>query len=65
VDFTWPGAQTISQIWDAADTQSGTDVSVTNLSYDGSLAVGGSTTFGLLGSGTAPTSLGSVTCTPG
>jgi len=65
VDFTWPGAQTITQIWDAADTQSGTDVSVTNLSYDGSLAAGGSATFGLLGSGTAPTSLGSVTCTPG
>jgi hypothetical protein len=65
VDFTWPGAQTITQIWDAADTQSGADVSVTNLSYDGSLSAAGSTTFGLLGSGTTPASLGSVTCTPG
>ena len=48
---------------EASATQSGAAVSVTNASYDGSLAAGGSTTFGLLGSGTAPTSLGSVQCT--
>jgi Cellulose binding domain len=61
VDFTWPGAQTITQIWNAAAT----GTTITNLSYNGSLAVGGSTTFGLLGSGAVPASLGSVTCTPG
>jgi hypothetical protein len=61
VDFTWPGAQTITQIWNAAAT----DTTITNLSYNGSLAAGGSTTFGLLGSGAVPASLGSVTCTPG
>jgi hypothetical protein len=37
---------------------------VTNASYDGSLAAGGSTTFGLLGSGSPPASLGALQCTP-
>jgi hypothetical protein len=36
---------------------------VTNASYDGSLAAGGSTTFGLLGSGSPPAALGTVQCT--
>ncbi len=63
VSFSWPGTQAITQIWSATATQSGAAVSVTNASYDGSLAAGGSTTFGLLGSGTAPASLCSVQCT--
>ena len=62
VRFTWPGAQTITQIWNAAATQSGASVTATNLSFNGSLAAGGSTTFGLLGSGAAPSSLGPVSC---
>jgi len=57
VGFSWPGSQAISQIWSAGATQSGAAVSVTNASYDGSLAAGGSTTFGLLGSGAAPAPL--------
>jgi hypothetical protein len=63
VSFSWPGTQAITQIWSATATQSGAAVNVTNASYDGSLAAGGSTTFGLLGSGTAPAALGSVQCT--
>jgi Cellulose binding domain len=63
VSFSWPGTQAITQIWSATATQSGAAVSVTSASYDGSLAAGGSATFGLLGSGTAPASLGSVQCT--
>jgi chitin-binding protein len=63
VSFSWPGTQAITQIWSASATQSGAAVSVTNASYDGSLTAGGATTFGLLGSGTAPASLGSVQCT--
>jgi hypothetical protein len=62
VRFSWPGAQTISQIWNASATQSGAAVSIANLSYDGSLSSGGSTTFGMLGTGTAPTSLTGLTC---
>lgn len=63
VSFTWPGTQAITQIWSATATQSGAAVSVTNASYDGSLAAGGSTTFGLLGSGSPPASLGTPQCT--
>jgi Cellulose binding domain len=63
VNYSWPGSQAITQIWSAAETQSGAAVSVTNLSYDGSLSPGGSTTFGLLGSGATPTSLGNLSCT--
>jgi Cellulose binding domain len=60
--FSWPGAQTVSQIWNATSTQSGAAVSVTNASYDGAISTGGSTTFGLLGTGTVPTSLSNVQC---
>jgi hypothetical protein len=63
VSYSWPGSQTISQIWNASETQSGAAVSVTNTSYDGAIPAAGSTTFGLLGSGTAPTSLANLQCT--
>jgi hypothetical protein len=63
VGYSWPGSQTISQIWSASDTQSGAAVDVSNLSYDGAISAGGSTTFGLLGTGTAPSSLSNLTCT--
>jgi cellulase/cellobiase CelA1 len=63
VGYSWPGSQTISQIWSASETQSGAAVSIANLSYDGTLSPGGSTTFGLLGSGTAPSSLTNLSCT--
>jgi hypothetical protein len=36
---------------------------VTNASYDGAIAKGGSATFGLLGSGSVPSSLGNARCT--
>jgi hypothetical protein len=62
VGYSWPGSQTITQIWNATETQSGAAVSATNLSYNGSIAPGGNTTFGLLGSGTAPTTLSNLTC---
>jgi cellulase/cellobiase CelA1 len=63
VSFSWPGSQAITQIWSATSTQSGAAVSVTNLSYDGAIAKGGSTTFGLLGTGSVPSSLANATCT--
>jgi hypothetical protein len=62
VSYSWPGSQTISEIWNASDTQSGSSVSISNLSYDGDISAGGSTTFGLLGNGTAPTSLPNLAC---
>jgi len=63
VGYSWPGSQTISQIWDASEAQSGPAVTISSLSYDGAIPAGGSTTFGLLGTGTAPSSLPNLTCT--
>lgn len=62
VGFTWPGGQTVSQIWSAAETQTGATVTATNLGYDGAISPAGTTTFGLLGAGAAPTALSNVTC---
>jgi hypothetical protein len=63
VGYAWPGSQTITQIWNASETQTGAAVSATNLSYNGALSPSGSTTFGLLGSGATPASLNTLTCT--
>jgi cellulase/cellobiase CelA1 len=62
VGFGWPGSQTITQIWNASASQSGSAVSASNLSYNGALAPGASTTFGMLGSGPAPSSLSGIIC---
>jgi chitodextrinase len=42
--LTWAFAngQTITQIWNASETQSGANVTVNNLSYNGSIPAGGS-----------------------
>lgn len=62
VKGTFPGTQTISSIWGGTVTQSGSSVTVKNASYNGSIAAGGSTTFGFVGAGAAPASL-ALTCT--
>lgn len=63
VGYSWPGSQAVTQIWSASASQSGAAVSIANLSYDGAIPAGGSTTFGLLGSGSPPTSLPGLSCT--
>jgi hypothetical protein len=64
VGWTFPGDQKINQMWNASYTQSGESVTANNLSYNGTLAAGQSTTFGFTGTYTSsnatPTSL---TCT--
>ncbi|MEV0534837.1 glycoside hydrolase family 6 protein [Kitasatospora sp. NPDC050463] len=59
VTWTWGGTQQVGNAWNGVLTQSGTGVSVTNASYNGALAAGASTGFGLSagysGSNTAPT----------
>jgi cellulase/cellobiase CelA1 len=59
VTWTWGGNQAITNSWNATVTSSGTSVTATNLSYNGALAAGGNTTFGLQasfsGTNTAPT----------
>ncbi|MBS2963158.1 cellulose binding domain-containing protein [Actinocrinis puniceicyclus] len=63
VGYSWPGSQTVSQIWNATETQSGAAVTATNLSYNGALSPGGSTTFGLIGTGSTPSTLPNLSCT--
>jgi hypothetical protein len=65
VAFSWPGSQTLTQIWNAAASQSGSTLDATSLSYNGVIQPGGSTTFGLLGSGAAPSTLPDLACTAG
>jgi chitin-binding protein len=63
VSYSWPGSQAISQIWNATQAQSGAAVTIANLSYNGAISAGSSTTFGLLGTGAAPTALPGLKCT--
>ena len=65
-NLTWSftAGQTIAQLWNGSVTQSGAQVTVTNVSYNASISTGSSTTFGFNGSysgtHTAPTV---VSCT--
>jgi hypothetical protein len=65
VTYSYAGNQTLSNGWNGNWTQSGKAVTVTNESYNGSLAAGATTTaganFNYSGTNAAPTS---VTCTP-
>ena len=49
---TFPG--TVQQGWNATFSPSGSSTVATNVSYNGSLAAGGTATFGFLGTGTPP-----------
>jgi endoglucanase len=60
--WTFPGSQAISGDWSGVFTQTGANVSVTNESYNGDVAVGGTVTVGFTANGTAG-SPASVTCT--
>ncbi|HKN98208.1 MAG TPA: cellulose binding domain-containing protein [Pseudonocardiaceae bacterium] len=47
VDGTFPGGQTVATSWDTTLTQTGSGFSAVNASYNGTVAAGGSTTFGM------------------
>jgi endoglucanase len=55
VTWTLASGQAITQLWSGALSTSGSAVTVGNLSYNGSLAAGASTTFGFNATGTAST----------
>src|SRR6185312_6265830 len=67
--WTFTAGQTITQLWNGTAAQSGGAVTVTNVSYNATIAAGGTTSFGFNGSYTgsnpAPASfaLNGVTCT--
>jgi len=71
--LTWSftAGQAVTQAWNTTATQSGNAVTARNVSYNGSIATGGSTSFGFNGSWTSsnpvPSSfaLNGVTCTGG
>ncbi|OPG07353.1 hypothetical protein B1L11_30930 [Microbispora sp. GKU 823] len=60
VNWTWPGGQSISSLWNGTQSVSGSSVTVRNAPYNGSIAAGSSTTFGFTANGSAATP--SVTC---
>jgi cellulose 1,4-beta-cellobiosidase len=64
LNWTFPGNQTITNLWNGGYTQSGANVAITNASYDGTIAPGTSATVGFTatysGGNTAPSS---VSCT--
>jgi cellulose 1,4-beta-cellobiosidase len=63
VTFTYPGDQKVTNAWNATVTQSGENITAKNMSYNGNIAAGATTTFGWQGTWTtsdaAPTS---ITC---
>jgi cellulose 1,4-beta-cellobiosidase len=44
--WSFPGNQTITNLWSGSHTQSGQSVSVSNLGYNGNIPVNGSVNFG-------------------
>ncbi|GAA1266659.1 hypothetical protein GCM10009677_18660 [Sphaerisporangium rubeum] len=55
VSWTWPGGQSISSLWNGVRSGSGSNVTVRNEAYNGSVAANGSTTFGFTATGSAAT----------
>ncbi len=47
--FTFPGDQKITNAWNGTETQSGENVTITNASYNGTIAPGGNTSLGFQG----------------
>jgi endoglucanase len=66
--FDFPGGQKVTQGWNGSWSQSGTTVTVSNASWNGTIGTGASVSAGFLadgtGTGSAPTAfkLGGVTC---
>jgi Cellulose binding domain len=56
-------AESVTSSWNATVTQSGKQVTAVNASYDGALAAGGATTFGVVVTG-SNSALSSLTCAP-
>ena len=63
VTWTWPSGQRFTNTWNAAITGSGDAVTAKNLSYNGSLPAGGSTSWGFTASFTGANTAPTTTCT--
>ena len=63
VTWTFTNGETVSQIWNATQTTSGSAVTAKNVSYNGSVPAQGSTTFGFLGTGSPGGTVSGLSCT--
>ena len=63
VGWTLASGQTITQLWSGVLTTNGSNVTVRNVDYNGSLPASGSTTFGFLGTWSGTNPVPSLTCT--
>ena len=64
LSWTFPGNQQITSLWDGTYTQSGEQVTVSNESYNGTVAPGGTVTVGFTGTYTGSNaSPASIACT--
>jgi endoglucanase len=62
VTWTYANGQTVTQAWNASVTSSGSAVTARNVSYNGAIGAGGSTTFGFIGSWNGTNSAPSLSC---
>lgn len=53
--FSFPGNQSITNIWNATQTQSGKQVTASNAAYNGTVAAGAKVNFGFSANSTAGT----------
>jgi mannan endo-1,4-beta-mannosidase len=63
VTWTYANGQTVANAWNATVTSNGSSVTAKNVGYNGSLAAGGTTSFGFLGSWTGTNPVPTLTCT--
>ncbi|MEV0970299.1 glycoside hydrolase family 6 protein [Microtetraspora glauca] len=63
VTWTYANGQSISQLWNGSPSYSGSNVTVTNLNWNGALAANAATTFGFTGNWSGTNGVPSVTCT--
>ncbi|WFE19593.1 cellulase family glycosylhydrolase [Solwaraspora sp. WMMD937] len=62
VSWTFASGQSVNQAWNATVTSTGASVSATNVSYNGNLGAGQSTTFGFIGSWTGSNPVPTLSC---
>jgi chitin-binding protein len=60
--WTWPSGQTLAQVWNGTSTVSGSNVTVRNVNYNGTIAPEGSTTFGFLANYSGTNGVPTVSC---
>jgi cellulose 1,4-beta-cellobiosidase len=63
VTWTFGGNQTVSNMWNAGYAQSGAGVTATNMSYNGAIAAGGTTSFGFGATYSGSNAVPALTCT--